>query len=151
MAVEDNYLTDLQVKDWVTSNKKQWWTLMVAQVWGRFKKILMTTDLTASIRAIKYGIPFNAQNLFSMLEHSNSDSYTFFMPVGEMGNHSRRCKRSPDCHTVIFHMSITSLALMSFTCCSWITYKYARLIGRLFAASIFVGMCTSVEAEASCI
>lgn len=62
-----------------------WWSRMIRFVLSNFKVILKDIGLYGAIKNIQYGLPHSAYYMFSILEIYIPKSWTFFIPISELG------------------------------------------------------------------
>lgn len=67
------------------STHTHWWSRMVEYVLTKLQLPLERSGLYHAVRAVQYGIPLSTHHFFAILELYNSDTCTFFTPVGELG------------------------------------------------------------------
>ena len=80
-----NYPAGPCLPGWVHAHDGDWWPHLIEFVETRFGSLLEKIYLAIAIRAVKYGIRQNPSSFYAMLERFNSDSCTFYTPVGELG------------------------------------------------------------------
>ena len=56
---------------------------MVGFVLAELGDLLLQAGLYEAVRAVQYGLPQSTQHFYAVLEHYNSETCTFFTPMGE--------------------------------------------------------------------
>ena len=86
IKVKDDFSkSDFRVPGWVHSSNTTWWARIVRFVLRELKEPSLECGLYHAVRAVRYGIAPIHYHFFMILEKYNSNSCTFFTPVGELG------------------------------------------------------------------
>lgn len=78
-----NYPVKPRVPGWVHSDDKYWWA-RIRFVETELSGPLQSTHLAMGIKAVTYGVCQCLHAFYEMLEWFNSDSSTFYTPIGEL-------------------------------------------------------------------
>jgi len=58
---------------------------MIRLALAKFEDVLLQAGLYRTVRAVQYDILQSTQHFYAILERYNSETCTFFTPIGEMG------------------------------------------------------------------
>ena len=58
---------------------------MIGFALATFEYFLLQAGLYGAVKAVQYGIPQSIQYFYAILVRYNSETCTFFTPIGEMG------------------------------------------------------------------